>query len=78
MITKEIHNMQKLHHHNLVQIFEVMESLTRHFIVMEYAPGGELFHIIQTKGRFNEAETKFYFLQILSAIEHMASGKKLQ
>lgn len=69
--------METLHHPNLIRIFEVIETLSKHYIVMELAPGGELFQVISLQGRLSESEGRFYFSQILSAIEHMVSGKVL-
>lgn len=76
MLRREIQTMEQLHHPNLIQIFEVIETLTKHYIVMELAPGGELFNVIAEHGRFNENDAKFYFSQILSAIDHMVSCKR--
>lgn len=73
MLTREIRTMETLHHPNLIRIFEVIESLSKHFIVMELAPVGELFQVISTNGRFAESEAKFYFSQIISAIDHMVN-----
>lgn len=67
--------METLHHPNLIRIFEVIETLSKHYIVMELAPGGELFQVISLQGRLSESEGRFYFSQILSAIEHMVSGR---
>ncbi|OTF73820.1 serine/threonine-kinase-like protein [Euroglyphus maynei] len=71
MLSREIRTMETLHHPNLIRIFEVIESFSKHFLVMELAPGGELFQVISTNGRFSESEAKHFFSQILSAIDHM-------
>ena len=73
MLGREIRTMETLHHPNLIRIFEVIETMGKHFIVMELAPGGELFQVVTTHGRFTELEAKFYFSQIISAIDHMVS-----
>ena len=75
MLSREIKTMETIHHPNLVRIFEVIETLTKHYLVMELAPGGELFQVISQQGRFAETEAKFYFAQIVSAIDHMVSFK---
>nr|XP_046908170.1 protein kinase 4-like [Dermatophagoides farinae] len=71
MLSREIRTMETLHHPNLIRIFEVIESFSKHFLVMELAPGGELFQVISTNGRFSESEAKYFFSQIISAIDHM-------
>ena len=76
MLGREIRTMETIHHPHLVRIFEVIETLTKHYLVMELAPGGELFQVISQQGRFGETEAKFYFAQIVSAIDHMVSFGK--
>ena len=71
MLGREIRTMETIHHPHLIRIFEVIETLTKHYLVMELAPGGELFQVISQQGRFAETEAKFYFAQIVSAIDHM-------
>ena len=38
---------------------------------MEFCAGGELFFHISQKGRFNEEEARFYFGEIVLAIEYL-------
>lgn len=73
MLRREIKTMESLHHPNMIQIFETIETVSKHYIVMELAGGGELFNVITEQGRFPEKEAKFFFAQIVSAIEHMVS-----
>ncbi len=45
-ISREIKILKKLHHPNVVQIYEIIETERDLYLVMEYAPGGELFDLI--------------------------------
>lgn len=63
--------MESLHHPNLIRIFEVSETLSKFYLVMEYARGGELFQRITTDGRMLEDEARPLFAQIVAAIDHM-------
>lgn len=37
---------------------------------MEYVPGGDLYHLIEQKGRVSEAEARVFFQQIISAVDY--------
>lgn len=43
-------------------------------LMMEYAPGGELFHVAQALGPFSETIVRTYFSQVLSAVEYLHSN----
>ena len=65
--------MEKLHHPNLVQLFEVIENFSKIHLVFEYASGGELYQKISNQGKLIEPVAKSLFAQIISAIDHMVS-----
>lgn len=41
------------------------------FILMEYAPNGELFDMISNTGKYSEPTARFFFKQLLNAIAYM-------
>ena len=45
-IAKEIEILKKLRHPNIILLYEIIESEKELFLIMEYAPGGELFEFI--------------------------------
>ena len=57
----------------LRRLYEVLETLSRIHLVMEHAPGGELFHKITTEGRMSEQRAKPLVAQLVSAIQHLVS-----
>ncbi|XP_045104997.1 serine/threonine-protein kinase NIM1-like isoform X3 [Portunus trituberculatus] len=71
MLAREIANMDTLAHPNIIRLFEVVESLSRIHLVLEFAGGGELFNTITTEGRMTEAQAAAVFTQVLSAITYL-------
>ncbi|XP_037091143.1 serine/threonine-protein kinase NIM1-like [Pollicipes pollicipes] len=71
MLAREIANMDKVHHPNIIRLYEVLETLSKIHLVMEHAPGGELFHKITTEGRLSERRARPLVAQLVSAVQHM-------
>uniref|UniRef100_A0A8D2PSH3 non-specific serine/threonine protein kinase n=1 Tax=Zosterops lateralis melanops TaxID=1220523 RepID=A0A8D2PSH3_ZOSLA len=71
LLSREISSMEKLHHPNIIRLYEVVETLSKLHLVMEYAGGGELFTKISTEGKLLETECKIIFSQIVSAKQHL-------
>lgn len=71
MLAREIANMDTLAHPNIIRLFEVVETLSRIHLVVEFAGGGELFNTITTQGRMSEGQAASVFTQVLSAITYL-------
>jgi serine/threonine protein kinase len=76
MLSREILSMEKLHHPNVVRLFEVIETFSKVYLVMEFAAAGELYQRVTSQGRLNEETAKTLFAQIVSAIDHMVSTSR--
>ncbi|KAL5058312.1 hypothetical protein RYX36_029916 [Vicia faba] len=71
-IKREISAMKLVRHPNVVELYEVMATKTKIFIIMEYAKGGELFNKI-VKGRLKVDVARGYFQQLMSAVDYCHS-----
>ena len=69
-VKRELVNHRLLTHGNVVRFIEVVLTKTHLAIAMEYASGGELFDRILKKGKFCEAEARYFFQQLISGVAH--------
>ncbi|XP_057523370.1 CBL-interacting protein kinase 2-like [Amaranthus tricolor] len=67
-IKREISVMKLVKHENVLQLFEVMATKSKIYIVLEYAKGGELFNKV-AKGRLKEDIARWIFQQLISAVD---------
>ena len=74
-IEREIKYLKLFNHPNIIQIYEVIETSSSFFIVMEYAPGGELFNYIVEKEKLSEEESSFYLYQIIQGVKEIHKKK---
>ena len=51
--------------------FQVIETDTKIFMVLEYCPGGELFDYIVDRERLSEDESRAFFRQIVAAVAYI-------
>eukprot|EP01113_Clastostelium_recurvatum_P013348 TRINITY_DN1703_c1_g1_i2.p1 TRINITY_DN1703_c1_g1~~TRINITY_DN1703_c1_g1_i2.p1 ORF type:complete len:735 (-),score=153.79 TRINITY_DN1703_c1_g1_i2:655-2571(-) len=69
-IRREIQNLKLFRHPHIIKLYEVIETPTDIFMVMEYVPGGELFEYIVQHGRLSADEGRRYFQQIIAGVEY--------
>ncbi|XP_037805207.1 maternal embryonic leucine zipper kinase-like [Penaeus monodon] len=69
----EIEAMKQLSHQHVCKLYQVLETETKIFMVLEYCPGGELFDYIVERDRLEEDEARLFFRQIASAVAYIHS-----
>ncbi|KAG5456946.1 MAG: kinase-like domain-containing protein, partial [Olpidium bornovanus] len=66
-IQREIRFLKLLFHPNIVRVYDVEETPSEIYILMELASGGELFDYIVAHKRVREKEARAFFRMMLSA-----------
>ena len=70
-LKKEIKILKSIRHKNIIQLFDIMESKTNLYFVLEYCKGGELFDYIVKNKRLKEGEACIFFQQIINGVEYL-------
>jgi len=71
LLRREIANLKKLDHPNILKLFEVYEDKDNFFLVMELVRGKELFDKIVERGQYSERDASNITRQFVSAIEYL-------
>lgn len=69
-IRREIQNLKLFRHPHIIKLYQVINTPSDIFMVMEYVSGGELFDHIVKNGRLNENEARKFFQQIISGVAY--------
>lgn len=72
-INKEISIMKLIKHENIVNLYDVLASSSKIYIVLELVTGGELFYKLATEGRFMEDTARRYFQQLIMGLRYCHS-----
>ncbi|KAK1976773.1 kinase-like domain-containing protein [Colletotrichum cereale] len=70
-ILKEVQIMRQLDHPNIVKLIDFSESRQYYYIILELAPGGELFHQIVRLTYFSEELSRHVIVQVAQALEYL-------
>ncbi|XP_042391442.1 SNF1-related protein kinase catalytic subunit alpha KIN10-like isoform X2 [Zingiber officinale] len=69
-VRREIKILRLFMHPHIIRLYEVIETHSDIYVVMEYVKSGELFDYIVEKGRLQEDEARCFFQQIISGVEY--------
>ena len=70
-ILREIQILKNIKHPSLIQLYDVVETRARIYLIMEYVPGGELFDYIVDNQGLSETEACLFFQQIIAGVEYL-------
>ncbi|XP_035251678.1 SNF related kinase b [Anguilla anguilla] len=70
-LLQEVRCMKLVQHPNVVRLYEVIDTQTRLYLILELADGGDLYDLIlRHEGGVGEARAKVHFAQIVRAISY--------
>ena len=71
-VQREIHILKIVRHPCVVQLYEIIETQGKLYLIMEFATGGELFDYIVQHQRVKEREACKFFQNIISGVEYIS------
>ena len=60
-------------HVNIVELYLYFEEQGGYYLVMELCENGDMFKLLRKCKKFNEAQTRHYFVQLLNALIYLQS-----
>ena len=66
-VAKEVAILKKLHHDNIMNLYETFESEKHYLLVTELCPGGDLLNYVRRRRKLDEMTAKFFFKQLVNA-----------
>ena len=70
-LVHEIAILKHVNHPNIIRLYDVVETKSRLYLLMEYVAGGELFEQIVQRGHYTEEDAKRLVKQVLQALEYL-------
>ena len=70
-VAREIKILKRNLHHNVIQLFEVLDTPATIYLIMENADRGELFDYIVAHQRVEEPQACFFFHQIIDGVDYL-------
>jgi len=67
-LRREIEIQSHCRHVNILRLYHFFHDESRVYLMLEMAPGGELYRLLQDRGSFSEARSAWYFKQMVEAI----------
>jgi len=71
----EMSVMSKLHHPNIMHLFEFMETANNYYLVIQYCNNGDLETYLKKMGKLSEDEAVYFLMQIMNAFQTLHRNK---
>ncbi|GBG32838.1 Aurora kinase A [Hondaea fermentalgiana] len=69
-LRREIEIQRQLRDHNILQLYGYFFDARRIYLILEYAPGGQLYEALKSAKRFSETQAASYVRQLARALDH--------
>eukprot|EP01040_Poterioochromonas_malhamensis_P009687 gene9687-10521_t len=69
-VRREMNVLKLCTHPHIIRLYEVIDTPSDTFLIMEYVSGGELFDYILSRGRLSPDEARHFFQQIVSGVDY--------
>jgi serine/threonine protein kinase len=73
LLTREMGNMKKVEHPNVLRLREVFDTDTELAMVMDLVAGGELFYKIVERGNYSEKDAAHIIRQVIEGVAYLHS-----
>lgn len=74
-LRREIEIQSHLRHPNVLRLYNYFHDRKKIYLMLEYAPGGELYKALQKCGCFSEQRSATYILELADALQYCHSKK---
>ena len=71
MLKAEVEILRSINHPNIVRLYDIYESPSRLYLVMELLTGGELFDRIVGLGKYSEEDARYFTFKLLNAVLYL-------
>ena len=71
MLRAEVEILRSIRHPNIVRMYELYESASRLYLVVEFLAGGELFDRIVQLGKYSEEDARYFTFKLLNAVLYL-------
>ena len=70
-INREMAIMKKLHHYNIVKLYQIVENKLTIYLIQEHVQGKEFMEYLTKKGKLVESEACKFYHQIISGLDYL-------
>ncbi|XP_055348902.1 aurora kinase C-like isoform X2 [Paramacrobiotus metropolitanus] len=74
-LRREIEIQTHLRHPHIIRMYGVFHDTSKIYLILEYAPNGELYKLLEHKGRFSDTEAATYVYELTTALMYCHERK---